>query len=78
MLVLLISLIFTSDIDIPLIAFNLAQQRRQKCLLVFINLALVLDSNILITYTSSFIIPGCHPLRWRLKVFNGLFIVSCG
>jgi hypothetical protein len=46
-------------------------------LLVFINSTLVLDSHILIIYTSSFIIPGCHPRCWKQKVFKGLFIISC-
>jgi hypothetical protein len=45
--------------------------------LVFISSTLILDSHILITYTSSFIIPGCHPRRWKVKVFNGLSIISC-
>jgi hypothetical protein len=54
-----------------------ATQRRPWRMLVFINSTLVLDSHILITYTSSFIIPGCHPWRWKLKVFNSLSIISC-
>jgi hypothetical protein len=43
--------------------FRMEDAKAISTLLVFINLTLVLDSHILITYTSNFIISGCHPRR---------------
>jgi hypothetical protein len=83
-------LVIISSISMHLLSLSIAfiappRQRHQKCVLVFINLTLVLDSHLLITYTLSYlyqvVIPGneAKNVCWHYLplLLRNYLIISC-